>query len=267
MKLSDLWSCILPVWFSLHLDTHLYYMCAVNVVAMLHNFWEQRQMSHSNGSSSDSDGSVGDTAHRKESLLLYESAPSPGPPFVCYVTLPGGSCFGNYKVCLSLGKIPPFGSHQCKLVVTIVVFGENVICIDGWNVNIPRAYDQFMVILHKDTVCMLFKKITINADTKYNPFPLHTSLQQNKIHQTQLVDYIPSLPFRHNTLVTIHATLAVHYEGIKTQSQMHFDICFELIFFCLNATASLSWLWLWPKKQPQAQSRHVTGYLWMPWMS
>lgn len=85
---------------------YFYYMCAVNVVAMLHNFWEQRQMSHSNGSSSDSDGSVGDTAHQKESLLLYESAPSPGPPFVCYVTLPGGSCFGNYKVCLSLGKIP-----------------------------------------------------------------------------------------------------------------------------------------------------------------
>uniref|UniRef100_A0A3Q2PAS7 Limb and CNS expressed 1 n=1 Tax=Fundulus heteroclitus TaxID=8078 RepID=A0A3Q2PAS7_FUNHE len=34
-----------------------------------------------------------------DSLLLYESAPSPGPPWVCYVTLPGGSCFGNYKVC------------------------------------------------------------------------------------------------------------------------------------------------------------------------
>uniref|UniRef100_A0A8C3AV25 Limb and CNS expressed 1 n=1 Tax=Cyclopterus lumpus TaxID=8103 RepID=A0A8C3AV25_CYCLU len=50
----------------------------LNVVAMLHNFWEQRQT---------------------ESLLLYESAPSPGPPYVCYVTLPGGSCFGNYKVC------------------------------------------------------------------------------------------------------------------------------------------------------------------------
>uniref|UniRef100_A0A8D0AL96 Limb and CNS expressed 1 n=1 Tax=Sander lucioperca TaxID=283035 RepID=A0A8D0AL96_SANLU len=58
----------------------------MNVVAMLHNFWEQRQ----------TDGSV---AIQTESLLLYESAPSPGPPYVCYVTLPGGSCFGNYKVC------------------------------------------------------------------------------------------------------------------------------------------------------------------------
>ncbi|XP_073323096.1 protein limb expression 1-like [Pagrus major] len=71
----------------------------LNVVAMLHNFWEQRQMSQSNGSIGESDGSVGDTAIKTESLLLYESAPSPGPPYICYVTLPGGSCFGNYKVC------------------------------------------------------------------------------------------------------------------------------------------------------------------------
>ncbi|XP_059192677.1 protein limb expression 1-like [Centropristis striata] len=71
----------------------------LNVVAMLHNFWEQRQTGQINGSSSESDGSVGDAALHTESLLLYESAPSPGPPYVCYVTLPGGSCFGNYKVC------------------------------------------------------------------------------------------------------------------------------------------------------------------------
>uniref|UniRef100_A0A3Q2VLW6 Limb and CNS expressed 1 n=1 Tax=Haplochromis burtoni TaxID=8153 RepID=A0A3Q2VLW6_HAPBU len=62
--------------FNLRADMHV---CAVNVVAILHNFWEQKQLN--------------------ESLLLYESAPSPGPPYVCYVTLPGGSCFGNYKVC------------------------------------------------------------------------------------------------------------------------------------------------------------------------
>ncbi|KAK9522687.1 hypothetical protein VZT92_019136 [Zoarces viviparus] len=71
----------------------------LNVVAMLHNFWEQRQTGRLNGSSSESDGSVGDAAIHTGSLLLYESAPSPGPPYVCYVTLPGGSCFGNYKVC------------------------------------------------------------------------------------------------------------------------------------------------------------------------
>lgn len=74
------------------------HVCAVNVVAILHNFWEQKQLNHS---SSDSDGLDGKAACQTASLLLYESAPSPGPPYVCYVTLPGGSCFGNYKVCLS----------------------------------------------------------------------------------------------------------------------------------------------------------------------
>ncbi|XP_074526718.1 protein limb expression 1-like isoform X3 [Halichoeres trimaculatus] len=73
----------------------------LNVVSMLHNFWERKQMSQSHSASSESDGSVEDAAVHAESLLLYESAPSPGPPYVYYVTLPGGSCFGNYKVCAS----------------------------------------------------------------------------------------------------------------------------------------------------------------------
>lgn len=57
-------------------------------------------MTRSDGSPSGSDGSSGDKAIKTESLLLYESAQMPGPPYVCYVTLPGGSCFGNYRVCL-----------------------------------------------------------------------------------------------------------------------------------------------------------------------
>lgn len=56
----------------------------VNVVGMLHQFWEQKQLN----------GGTNET----ENLVVYESIPSPGPPFICYVTLPGGSCFGNYKV-------------------------------------------------------------------------------------------------------------------------------------------------------------------------
>ncbi|KAF7660161.1 hypothetical protein LDENG_00286770 [Lucifuga dentata] len=71
----------------------------LNVVAMLHHFWEQKQTSQLNQAASESDGSAQDAAGQTESLLLYESAPSPGPPYVCYVTLPGGSCFGNYKIC------------------------------------------------------------------------------------------------------------------------------------------------------------------------
>uniref|UniRef100_A0A8C5DBF4 Protein limb expression 1 homolog n=1 Tax=Gouania willdenowi TaxID=441366 RepID=A0A8C5DBF4_GOUWI len=68
----------------------------VNVVAFLHNWWEQKQAGELDGSSGTSHGS---TCGRRP--LLYESSPSPGPPYVCYVTLPGGSCFGNYKVCES----------------------------------------------------------------------------------------------------------------------------------------------------------------------
>ncbi|XP_056135451.1 protein limb expression 1 homolog [Lampris incognitus] len=71
----------------------------LNVVAMLHHFWKKKQVSQQSGSSLESDGSTRDPDAQSESLLLYESAPSPGPPYICYVTLPGGSCFGNYKVC------------------------------------------------------------------------------------------------------------------------------------------------------------------------
>ncbi|CAB1319874.1 unnamed protein product [Coregonus sp. 'balchen'] len=68
----------------------------LNIVAMLRNFWEQKQVK---GSNSQSEDSVKGSVSQSEGLLLYESAPSPGPPYICYVTLPGGSCFGNYKEC------------------------------------------------------------------------------------------------------------------------------------------------------------------------
>ncbi|XP_059397495.1 protein limb expression 1-like isoform X1 [Carassius carassius] len=59
----------------------------LNVVGMLHQFWEQKQMK----------GMMMET----ENLVVYESIPSPGPPYICYVSLPGGSCFGNLKYCYS----------------------------------------------------------------------------------------------------------------------------------------------------------------------
>ncbi len=31
-------------------------------------------------------------------LVVYESQPAASPPYVCYVTLPGGSCFGSFQV-------------------------------------------------------------------------------------------------------------------------------------------------------------------------
>ncbi|XP_072453448.1 protein limb expression 1 homolog [Notamacropus eugenii] len=59
----------------------------LNVVSMLQEFWESKQQQRAVFSS--------------EGLVVYESLPSPGPPFVSYVTLPGGSCFGNFQCCLS----------------------------------------------------------------------------------------------------------------------------------------------------------------------
>ncbi|XP_003788985.1 protein limb expression 1 homolog [Otolemur garnettii] len=59
----------------------------LNVVSMLQEFWEGKQQQK--------------TAFPSDSLVLYESLPAPGPPFVSYVTLPGGSCFGNFQCCLS----------------------------------------------------------------------------------------------------------------------------------------------------------------------
>ncbi|KAJ1524289.1 hypothetical protein ONE63_010801 [Megalurothrips usitatus] len=36
---------------------------------------------------------------RNGALVIYESVPSSCPPYVCYVTLPGGSCFGSFQNC------------------------------------------------------------------------------------------------------------------------------------------------------------------------
>ncbi|XP_051526897.1 protein limb expression 1 homolog [Myxocyprinus asiaticus] len=59
----------------------------LNVVGMLHKFWEQKY--------------VKSTMMETENLVVYESIPSPSPPYICYITLPGGSCFGNVKYCYS----------------------------------------------------------------------------------------------------------------------------------------------------------------------
>ncbi|XP_075863998.1 protein limb expression 1 homolog isoform X2 [Microcebus murinus] len=59
----------------------------LNVVSMLQEFWESKQQQKA--------------AFPSEGVVVYESLPAPGPPFVSYVTLPGGSCFGNFQCCLS----------------------------------------------------------------------------------------------------------------------------------------------------------------------
>lgn len=60
-------------------------MCpAVNVVEALQEFW---QMKLTRGADL-----------RNGALVVYEMVPSNSPPYVCYVSLPGGSCFGSFQV-------------------------------------------------------------------------------------------------------------------------------------------------------------------------
>ena len=57
---------------------------AVNVVEALQEFW---QMKLSRGADLPNGA-----------LVVYEMVPSSSPPYVCYVSLPGGSCFGSFQV-------------------------------------------------------------------------------------------------------------------------------------------------------------------------
>jgi LIX1-like protein len=63
-----------------------YFNCcvSVNVVEALQEFWQMKQARGAD--------------LRNGALVIYESVPSSSPPYICYVTLPGGSCFGSFQV-------------------------------------------------------------------------------------------------------------------------------------------------------------------------
>ena len=56
----------------------------VNVVETLQDFWQMKQAKGAD--------------LKNGALVIYESVPASVPPYVCYVTLPGGSCFGSFQV-------------------------------------------------------------------------------------------------------------------------------------------------------------------------
>ncbi|XP_022243907.1 protein limb expression 1 homolog isoform X2 [Limulus polyphemus] len=85
----------------------------VNVVEALQEFW---QMKLARGADL-----------KNGALVIYESVPSSSPPYVCYVTLPGGSCFGSFQNCptkaearRSTAKIAlmnsVFNEHPCRKI-------------------------------------------------------------------------------------------------------------------------------------------------------
>jgi len=72
---------------------------SVNVVEALQEFWQMKQARGAD--------------LRNGALVIYESVPASSPPYVCYVTLPGGSCFGSFQVSLS-GHLAQGSTWPCE---------------------------------------------------------------------------------------------------------------------------------------------------------
>ncbi|KAF4525996.1 hypothetical protein B566_EDAN000788 [Ephemera danica] len=75
----------LVVLIFMHCSVHNTITIALNVVEALQEFWQMKQ--------------ARGAELRNGALVIYESVPATSPPYVCYVTLPGGSCFGSFQNC------------------------------------------------------------------------------------------------------------------------------------------------------------------------
>lgn len=90
---------IMHVLYPIYFCLFVFGVFIVNVVVILQEFWESKQKQKA--------------VFPSEGTVVYESLNSPGPPFVSYVTLPGGSCFGNFQVS-SLQVMFAKGKAFCK---------------------------------------------------------------------------------------------------------------------------------------------------------
>lgn len=80
----------------------------VNVVEALQEFW---QMKLEKGADL-----------KNGALVVYESQPSNAIPYVCYVTLPGGSCFGSFQNCTTKAEAR---RSAAKIALMNSVFNEH----------------------------------------------------------------------------------------------------------------------------------------------
>lgn len=80
----------------------------VNVVEALQEFW---QMKLTRGADL-----------KNGALVIYESVPSSSPPYICYVTLPGGSCFGSFQNCPTKAEAR---RSSAKIALMNSVFNEH----------------------------------------------------------------------------------------------------------------------------------------------
>ncbi|XP_076450527.1 protein limb expression 1 homolog [Babylonia areolata] len=80
----------------------------VNVVEALQEFWQmklERGADLKNGA-----------------LVVYESQPATSPPYVCFVSLPGGSCFGSFQNCVTKAEAR---RSAAKIALMNSVFNEH----------------------------------------------------------------------------------------------------------------------------------------------
>lgn len=73
-----------PSYITLYIS-FFFFFNTVNVVEALQEFWQMKQ--------------ARGAELRNGALVIYESVPGANPPYICYVTLPGGSCFGSFQNC------------------------------------------------------------------------------------------------------------------------------------------------------------------------
>ncbi|XP_063398073.1 LIX1-like protein isoform X2 [Mytilus trossulus] len=74
-----------PLQYGSYISKQILTGLKVNVVEALQEFWQMKQ---------DRGADL-----KNGALVVYESQPSSSPPYVCFVTLPGGSCFGSFQHC------------------------------------------------------------------------------------------------------------------------------------------------------------------------
>ncbi|XP_018426093.1 PREDICTED: LIX1-like protein [Nanorana parkeri] len=79
----------------------------VNVVEALQEFWQMKQTRGAD--------------LKNGALVVYEMVPSNSPPYVCFVTLPGGSCFGSFQELMTVfqllhwnGSLKAMRERQCS---------------------------------------------------------------------------------------------------------------------------------------------------------
>ncbi|XP_073465388.1 LIX1-like protein [Aquarana catesbeiana] len=111
----------------------------VNVVEALQEFWQMKQTRGAD--------------LKNGALVVYEMVPSNSPPYICYVTLPGGSCFGSFQFCPTKAEAR---RSAAKIALMNSVFNEH---------PSRRITDEFI----EKSVCEALATFNGNREEADNP--------------------------------------------------------------------------------------------------